>query len=522
MDLLPIETVENIVQYLDTRQKKRFGQTCKGAYSLTNYIIYQDNVPEMSKRAPLTWGIVTHQVRVVQLALAAGADPNASDWLSLYYDKLPISHLFNTRWKCFTAQASGSLLHFAGIANNVKAAIHLLQHGAIHDEAAPSNWGNNMCPCYRQWQSRENVKYLPLHTAACHQSIGVMRVLLNHGASVRRQCARLWDFGFHFWKETLLHSLVKLGPGHLAVIEMILQLPQSDINSLIDGRTPLDSACDLPNNGEVIRRLMKVGARPSWPNRAARDHGSKTAIARCLGQRSYENALVLLELDAYGFEDIQSATALLFFCAFSGNGAHSNDSEYPVPDMSGEEITQFKRIISILVNKYGLDLNDCLFNGGDTALTYVIGLGNKTDLASLIPFLISSGARLDKRNNRDHNAIVSCLWTEALQPIVMSGPPGNGNNEALLLLKNKGPPFFTAIRQALLLLIQACREENIDMDARYHYTRLRGHTWVESWMCLWAILMSRFPDWRPSRQSTNQGLWDSLLEHVSRLPGFSF
>ena len=71
------------------------------------------------------------------------------------------------------------------------------------------------------------MRYFSLHTAACHQSVGVIRGLLKHDASLHRQCARslLDSEPDRVWNESLVHSIVKLGPSHLAVIEMILQLP---------------------------------------------------------------------------------------------------------------------------------------------------------------------------------------------------------------------------------------------------------------------------------------------------------
>ncbi|KAK3344741.1 hypothetical protein B0H65DRAFT_573074 [Neurospora tetraspora] len=81
MNLLPVETVNHIVQYLGTSDANRFGQTCKGAYSITNPIVYKDNVPAKTKRGPVTWGVVTGQLRVIEMAVAAGADVSAPDSL---------------------------------------------------------------------------------------------------------------------------------------------------------------------------------------------------------------------------------------------------------------------------------------------------------------------------------------------------------------------------------------------------------------------------------------------------------
>lgn len=88
LNLLPVETVNHITRYLGTRDANRSGKTCKGAYSIANPIVYKDHVPSKTKRGPVTWGVVTNQLRVIEMVVVAVADLTALDWLTCYQNEL--------------------------------------------------------------------------------------------------------------------------------------------------------------------------------------------------------------------------------------------------------------------------------------------------------------------------------------------------------------------------------------------------------------------------------------------------
>ncbi|KAK3351117.1 ankyrin repeat-containing domain protein [Neurospora tetraspora] len=413
MDLLPVETVSHIVQYLGTGDANRFGQTCKGAYIITNPIVYKDNVPTKTKRGPVTWGVVTRQLRVIEMAVVAGADLWATDWLSCYQYELGLTGRFDDQYEWWwgdeaSMQGRGSPLHYAAMINNAEAAEYLLQNSARHPRGdLEKDWSIAMCPCevvnHEEWDGGVRA-FLPLHTAACHGNLDVARALLERGASASHHS--------DIYNNTLLHSLVHKGPNRLAMIKLIASQPDVDINARDDDEaTPLELALYEPNNGKIIAKLVQLGAIDTLPPHA-------NLLRRCFTDRDLGNALALLEAGVYSHDHLRPVVDGLF-CALVNPvsyGQWTTTSNYGPLDSRARRVVRempeelIARIVRIMIEKYDLDINTPLHDSRHTPLNFIIHLGNRTKLKFLVTLLINLGARLDVADQLGHNALVACLW----------------------------------------------------------------------------------------------------------------
>lgn len=187
-------------------------------------------------------------------------------------------------------EGQGTPLHYAAMINSIEATEYLLQNGASHDGKLETNWSIDMCPCEVRWEDRDYERafaYLPLHTAACHGNLDVVQLLLEYGASVYVQCAQkfhpMWLDSRSRYSYThvetgqpLLYSIIQKGQNRLAMTELIVRQPGTDIDiGDDDGRSALQLAVREPNNGKFIARLVQLGAADAFDPRY--NH-----IARCL------------------------------------------------------------------------------------------------------------------------------------------------------------------------------------------------------------------------------------------------
>ncbi|KAJ4390258.1 hypothetical protein N0V85_007406 [Neurospora sp. IMI 360204] len=493
LDLLPIETVDNIVKYLPTRDANSFAQTCWATYWRADPHVWKDNVPTSTKLGPITWGVVTKQLKVVKKAVEAGADINAPDWLPCFHipercDKDP------DEWslaKAASKDANGSPLHFAALTNNLEAAEYLLQKDQTN------YWADEN-------EDQADGKYydyltLPLHTAVCHNSLEVAKLFLQHGASFHlhgidrdsAEAAEERNLPIESDRD-ILHELVWKGPDYLASIDLIVQLPDTDINAEDDSwATPLQIALSRPHNAVVIAKLAEFGAMEMTC-----DKYSQHWLHECIRYGMYDNALALLKggLDAPGSRVgrvIRSDAALIFTKAVAFKAR-----------LEEHHIKQIKQTIRMLVQDYGLELNALLFDRSTnkeeeeeedseeeeekeqvTPLEYLVG-SNWPMAEHLIQLLVDLGARLDIRNGEGHISLVYCLWVEQL------------TTEPTLIRP-----------QTIRALIESCGWANIRLDEKY--------TWGREELTLGRILEIRFPGWKPREGWNNRALWKDLVRHLS-------
>ena len=514
MNILPVETVTHIVQYLSTSDANRFGQTCMRAYDITNCIVYKDNVPTRTKRGPVTWGVVTGQLRVIEMAVAAGADVSAHDWLFGFQYELGLTGRFNDQamwWWGDEAckEGQGSPLHYAAMINNTEAAEYLLRHGASHSTSDNTNWSIDMCPCRVRHRREDDsaIAYLPLHTAACHGNLDVARVLLENGASVYKYCAkRHGNPSSHRWRiyndPPLHHKMVDRGQSRLAMIELIARYSDGGLDDQdANGWCPLSRALQKPNNGDMIAKLVHLGA-------GRRPYKPYEYIELCLEVWNLENALALLESDLYS-KGYPRPFVDVFFCALvapldwddlDADWVFSTEFwekwERPtaplakwdhdtVLEMPEEAI---KRIVHVLIEKYGFDINTPLGGNGYTPLNFIIQLGNRTKLKFMFTLLVNLGARLDVADKHGHNPLIACLRTQYEYEYV---------DRALRKEYDKILP----------LLIRVSWHHNVDMDTEY--------TWEGKPEKLSSILKVKYRGWYPVKSLPNKLLWRSLNAHLS-------
>lgn len=535
LGVFPVETVDNIVKYLPTRDANNFARTCWAAYWRADPHVWKDNVPTSTKPGPITWGVVTRQMKVIKKAVEAGADVDAPDWLACFHipercDNGP------DEWSLARAashNANGSPLHFAAMTNNCEAAQYLLQKGATLHDTNPEldNWALNMCSCHwvdETWhwprddsdadseEEEELVKHhqdyftLPLHTAVCHKSPEVAKLFLEHGASVylhgsyRHAVEAAARANATYPYNDFLHILVRKGPDYLAMIDLIAQCPDIDIDGMEYGyATPIQNACSTPHNAAVIAKLAKLGAMETW------NVYSQDWMHCCIRSGMYDNTLALLKaglevLNPEVRSVIGSDAALLFADAVEFEAG-----------MEESQVKHVKSIIRMLVQDYGLKLNAPLFDhptNKDTPLEYLIG-GNCPRPEYLFQSLVDLGARLDLRNRKGHNLLVRYLWMEQSVTKTPQTPPNKG------VRKGVEARYFVSrsiIRpQTIRALIEAYKWANIRLDDEY--------TWGKVDLKLSWILEIRFPEWgeipfpgwkAPEGFENNRALWKNLDEYL--------
>ncbi|KAK1774740.1 ankyrin repeat-containing domain protein [Copromyces sp. CBS 386.78] len=556
LGIFPVETVDNIVEYLPTRDANNFAQTCWAAYWRADPRIWKDNVPTSTKPGPITWGVVTRQMKVIKKAVEAGADVNAPDWLACFH----IPERCDNRadeWslaKAASNDANGSPLHFAAMTNNFEAAEYLLQKGATLHDTRPrlDNWALNMCSCHwvdETWHwprkdssgsdedsdedsegEEELVKHhqeyftLPLHTAVCHKSLEVANLFLEHGASVYLHGSHRYAIeaagraNSTYRHNDFLHILVRKGPDYLPMIDFIAQCPDIDIDGMEYGdATPLLVASSTPQNAAVIAKLAELGAMESW------DTYSQDWIHCCIRSGMYDNALALLEAGLHASNPevsrvIRSDAALIFADAVAFEAGWEESA-----------VKHVKPIIRMLVQDYGLKLNAPLFDDStndETPLEYLIG-GNCPRAEYLIQLLVDLGARLDLRNREGHNPLVRYLWVERVTNARKTKAPKTPPNKGIREVVEAGSlGSGSVIRQPVIhALIQAYKWANIRLYNKY--------TWEENELTLCEILKIRFPrwgkiefwGWEPLEGSeNNRALWKNLDRYLvySHVLGFDF
>ncbi|KAK3403391.1 ankyrin repeat-containing domain protein [Sordaria brevicollis] len=523
LDILPVEMTDNIAKFLPTRDANNLARTCWAAYHRVDHHVWKDHVPTPTKPGPITWGVVTKQMRVIEKAVETGANVNAPDWLACFriperYDNGPEGWSLA---KGASMNANGSPLHFAALTNNLEAAQYLLQHGATFHNTGLDDWALNMCSCHRvddtwhwprdneRWDEEdEEDKYfsdyftLPLHTALCHKSLEVAKLFLEHGASVR-------DHGSHRYEveaaprpndpyqyNDFLHVFVEKGPDYLAVIDLIAQCPDIDIDGMERTfATPIHVACTKPHNAAVITKLAEYGAMEDWTN------VSQHWMHCCLRSGMYDNALALLKAGLHASNPevtsvIRSDARQIFI--------HATGFETPLEVC---HMAQVMEIIRVLVQDYGLELNASLWgemsNCEDTPLEHLIDIDSMPEY--WIQILVDLGARLDLRDRNGHIPLVSFLWQEKsiIRFHQMKTKQDIDEGESSSNTKPKTRPI-PAIRMRLLgALIEACCWANISLDEKY--------SWGQEQLTLRQILERRFTKPKSAGYfENNRGLWKYL------------
>ncbi|KAL2130599.1 hypothetical protein VTI74DRAFT_6198 [Chaetomium olivicolor] len=331
---LPPEIVLLIDELLTLDDRLALSRANRWFHSVINPVIYRDNV-KFGHSSSLFWGAENGQLGTLKLALAAGADLNAtgpppkkageSDPTDDSDNTDADGNVDDAGVELFeeppdpNLQVLGTPLHLAAKHGHRDIVDWLLDNGADID--APSH---RICECQSLKSGRQPGRRLrdyprwrALHTAMCHQERAVAELLIHRGASLDLdeneglnhtalhsaaahglipviKLLALNDLNLDVnqrdaWDNTALHYVSEIwSPRDSAdirdTIAKLLALG-ADLEAHNDsGHTPLLNAC-YRGNFAVAHRLVNIGANPE-PHRHIPGFRDSTPLFYCMLPRN--------------------------------------------------------------------------------------------------------------------------------------------------------------------------------------------------------------------------------------------